>query len=98
MPDSLNSVRTVDDLRSFVHTSLCERENLLDEQFQTQVYELTRGGTLCGLQFHLQGPRSVKLSAIWTIRQNVVYFYDAQGERYTKVRLPQRLSMDSAAA
>ncbi len=98
MPDRLDSVRTVDDLRSFVHASLCERENLLDDQFQTQVYELTRNGALCGLQFHLQGPRSVKLSAIWTIQQNVVYFYDARGERYNKVRLPQRLSIESAAA
>ncbi len=98
MPDSLNSLRTIDDLRLFVHASLCDRENLLDDQFQTQVYELTRGGDLCGLQFHLQGPRSVKLSAIWTMQQNVVYFYDARGERYNKVRLPQRLSVEPSAA
>jgi len=98
MTGKLDTVRTVDDLRDFVHASLCERENLLADQFQTRVYELTQGATPCGLQFHLQGPRSVKLSAIWTMQQNVVYFYDARGERYRKVRLPHRLSAEPTAA
>ena len=69
MFDNLDSVRTVDDLREYVHTSLCAQENLLADQFQTQISELTQGGTPCGLQFHLQGPRSVKLSAIWVMQQ-----------------------------
>lgn len=98
MNGNLDAVRTVDDLRAYVHAALCERENLLADQFQTHVYELTQGGVPCGLQFHLQGPRSVKLSAIWTMQQNVVYFYDARGERYRKVQLRHRLSADSAAA
>ncbi|MGD9856070.1 MAG: hypothetical protein AB7U20_14090 [Planctomycetaceae bacterium] len=94
-PDSL---RTVDDLRAYVHDALCERENLLADQFQTDTYELRQNGVPCGLQFHLHGPRSVALSAIWSMQQNVVYFYDARGERYRKVQLPHRLSVEPSAA
>ena len=95
---NLNSVKTFDDLRAYIHASLCVQENLLADQFRTQVCELRQGGAPCGLQFHLQGPRSVKLSAIWTSQQNVVYFYDARGERYGKIRLPHRLSVGPSAA
>jgi hypothetical protein len=98
MLDNLNCVKTFDDLRAYVHVCLCERENLLADQFHTQVCELRQGGQPCGLQFHLQGPRSVKLGAIWTSQQNVVYFYDARGERYGKVRLPHRLTVGPSAA
>ncbi len=86
-----DQITTIDELRDFVHASLCERENLLADQFQTRVFELLQKGESCGLQFHLQGPRSVMLSAIWASQANVVYFYDANGERYGKVRLPHRL-------
>lgn len=91
-------ITTVDELKVFIHHSLCDRENLLADQFQTQVFELSRQGTSCGLQFLLQGPRSVKLSAIWASQQNMVYFYDAKGERYGKVRLPNRLTSAPSAA
>ncbi len=97
MPDSPNNITTIDELRDFVHVSLCERENLLANQFQTRVVELIQKGECCGLQFHLQGPRSVKLSAIWASRSNIVYFYDALGERYGKLRLPNRLTDADAA-
>ncbi|MBX3439200.1 MAG: hypothetical protein KF861_17045 [Planctomycetaceae bacterium] len=92
------SVRTVDDLRSFVHSLLCARENLLADQFQTRVTELRQGADCCGLQFHLQGPRSVTLSAIWTRQQNVVYLYDARGQRYGKISLPHRPTSNPVAA
>ncbi len=98
MPDTPDHITTVEELRDFVHASLCEQENLLANQFQTRVFELNKQGSSCGLQFHLQGPRSVKLSAIWASQQNVVYFYDAKGERYGKVRLPNRLSVEPSAA
>ena len=98
MSNAPASVHTIDDLRDYVHVSLCERENLLADQFRTRIYELRQRGAACGLQFHLQGPRSVKLSAIWTKRQNVVYFYDARGERYGKVRLSHRLTVGPSAA
>ncbi|MBW3538870.1 MAG: hypothetical protein KY476_01235 [Planctomycetes bacterium] len=91
MTCSLNDVRTLDDLRSYVHRRLCEKENLLPDQFRMTEMQLTRRGRECGLQFSLQGPRSVRLGAIWAADHNLLYFYDAQGVRYAKERLKLRL-------
>lgn len=98
MTTTLEQITTVEQLHRYVHASLCEQEHLLADQFQTRVFELHQQEQLCGLQFHLQGPRSVKLSAIWTSGPNVVYFYNARGERYGKVRLPNRLTVEASAA
>ncbi|VAX39262.1 hypothetical protein MNBD_PLANCTO02-2303 [hydrothermal vent metagenome] len=88
-------VNSIDDLRIFIHTTLCAKENLLAEQFEMTEMTLIKRGRYCGLQFSLQGPRSVRLGAIWAADQNVIYFYDARGERYQKIRLPRRVHLPS---
>lgn len=92
--DSVDTVRTLDNLRTFVHYTLCKKENLVEDQFTMSEMQLTRRGRHCGLQFSLHGPRSVRLGAIWASDHNVIYFYDAQGDRYHKVRLKHRLVPD----
>lgn len=96
MSECLEGIRSLDDLRSYVHKILCEKENLLPEQFSMTEMQLSRGGRECGLQFSLVGPRSVRLGAIWASDQNVLYFYDARGERYRKIQLEQRISPRAA--
>jgi len=91
MRDVIDDVRTLEDLRAFIHKELCERENLLADQFTMTEMQLRRRDRTCGLQFSLHGPRSVRLGAIWASDHNMVYFYDAQGVRYAKVRLKNRL-------
>lgn len=91
-------LKTLQDLRQFVHETLCARENLLVDQFGLQESRLVRGGKPCGLQFAVQGPRSVRLAAIWTEDHNLIYFYDTKGERYLKVRLLSRLADTPSAA
>lgn len=98
MPDSVNDIRTFGDLAGFVHKLLCEKENLLADQFHLRQFELCRNKRLCGVQFSLRGPRNVRLGAIWAADQNTVLFYDAQGQRYLKVRLVNRLSSAPEAA
>ncbi len=92
MQNPAEAVFTLDDLRAYVHRILCEKENLLADQFQMIESKLTRGSRDCGLQFTLHGPRSVRLSAIWESGRDAVYFYDAGGERYATVRLPRRVN------
>jgi hypothetical protein len=72
------------DLRQHVHETLCRHENLLPEQFQLQETPLQRLGNRCGLQFCLRGPRSIRLGAVWSSEQSLLYFYDATGERFLK--------------
>lgn len=88
---SLDTVRTLDDLRAYIHGRLCEKENLLADQFTMTEMRLTRRSRDCGLQFSLHGPRNVRLGAVWASDHNVIYLYDAQGVRYEKLRLKQRL-------
>ena len=94
----LENVRTIDDLRSYIHERLCEKENLLADQFEMTEMTLSRRSRECGLQFSLQGPRNVRLGAIWASDYNVIYLYDAQGRRYEKVRLKHRLQTPAEPA
>ena len=91
MTDSRDAIRSLDDLRAFVHKTLCDRENILHDQFGLSETLLIRSGRECGLHFWVQGPRSVRLEAIWVADRNTVYFYDARGTRYLKIQLVERL-------
>lgn len=98
MPAEITEIRTFQDLQAYVHQTLCRKENLVAELFVTRTTPLLQGERQCGLQFTLQGPRCVKLGAVWAADQNVVYYYDTRGRRYRKERLPHRLSDEAAAA
>lgn len=93
MLEKTTSLAHLDDLRTFVHMQLCERENLLAEQFGLKEAVLVTRGRQCGMQFSVKGPRSIRLGAIWAADQNVINFYDTQGERYLKVRVEGRVEM-----
>ncbi len=92
MDPTADDVRTLDDLRRFIHSMLCQKENLLADQFQMTELRLSRNQQPCGLQFCLRGPRSVRLAAIWAAAENTIYLYDARGARYLKMRLPHPLA------
>lgn len=98
MADETARVQTLDDLRQYVHGSLCQHENLVSEQFVLQVIPLTRLGQPCGLQFILRGPRSVRLGAVWAAESNQLYLYNARGERFRKEALTHAISLDNEAA
>jgi len=97
MDTTVNDVHTLDDLRQFIQQTLCEKENLLADQFTMTEVRLTRQNEPCGLQFSLRGPRNVRLGAIWAADRNVVYLYDARGTRYAKLRLTDRLALQEQA-
>ena len=92
------TLTTLDDLRQYIHAELCQRENLVPEQFQMNEVELSRRGRPCGLQFSIYGPRQVRLSAVWASDRNLIYFYDTAGARYRKVQLSQPIMATDAHA
>lgn len=98
MPICAEDIRSIDDLRYFVHQTLCEKENLLPDQFSIAELPLEQRGACCGIHFTLQGPRSVRLGAVWAADRNQVYFYDARGERYLKAHLPHRIDVEQCVA
>jgi hypothetical protein len=88
MSFAVKGVRSMEDLRRYVHETLCEHENLLADQFQLQELPLTRLNEDCGRQYLLRGPRQVQLGAVWARPANTLYFYDARGFRFRKEALP----------
>ncbi len=92
-----SDISTIEDLREFVHATLCAKENLVSDQFRMIERELTKGGRPCGIQYTIHGPRQVRLSAVWASDRNLIYFYDTSGVRYLKVPLRKRFSMSTAA-
>ncbi|MCA9084142.1 MAG: hypothetical protein KDA81_08810 [Planctomycetaceae bacterium] len=83
---------TLDDLRNYVHLALCRKENLLEHHFPMTELELKRRNQCCGVQFTLHGPRSVRLSAVWDRDRNQLLLYDAIGQRFDRINLPNRIS------
>ncbi len=90
--DTPADVRSFDQLRVFVHVALCRKENLLEHHFPMTELELRQNGTRCGFHFVLHGPRSVKLAAVWSSASNEVLFYDATGNRFGRIRLPNKVA------
>ena len=86
-------ISDLSELQQFVHETLCDSENLLQDQFRTRQMLLRSKGKVCAIEFSLRGPRSLRLSAVWAASQNVVFFYDATGQRYLKVKLTNRLDL-----
>ena len=93
MSEAATGIQTVVELEHYVHERLCRHENLVAEQFALEVTPLMRRGALCGLQFLLRGPRSVRLGAVWASDQNQLYLYDARGERFHKEQLKGRFEV-----
>lgn len=98
MPATVDEVQTLDELRLFIHETLCAKENLVADEFAMTEVRLTRAGQLCGLQFCVRGPRSVRLAAIWAADRNTIYLYDAKGQRYSKIPLARQIAEAHAPA
>lgn len=80
-------VHSLNDLREYVHTTLCHHNELEIGAFRITERILMRSGNPCGIFFCLHGPRSVKLTAIWEIQRNTILFYGSDGQRQQKTQL-----------
>jgi hypothetical protein len=98
MTEQTSTLESLDALREYIHTTLCDKESLVREQFLMSEMPLVLYGAPCGLQFSIKGPRSIRLSAVWASDPNMVYFYDARGERFLKVQLKNRFELPQAVA
>ena len=87
LDDSSPRISDLDDLRSFVHQTICDNNELEINAFTMTERILVRGGKPCGLYFCLHGPRAVKFTAIWETDRNSILFYSATGERVHRTQL-----------
>jgi hypothetical protein len=80
---------TLDDLTAFVHTTLCQLDHLEPAQTPIRRVPLTRGGKPCGVVFHVEGPRLLRTSAVWSADESRIIFYNSTGERVREVKLSE---------
>ncbi|MCE9533295.1 MAG: hypothetical protein K8T89_19535 [Planctomycetes bacterium] len=87
MTQTVVPLPTLSDLHKYVREHLCAHDRL--EIFSTPFFaaEIKRAGRTCGYLFHIEGPRMLKNSALWTDEEHRIIFYDSIGTRYHEVRL-----------
>ncbi len=98
LDDSSPRINELDDLRTFVHQTICENNELEVNAFLMTERILVRGGRPCGLYFCLHGPRAVKFTAIWETDRNSVLFYSATGQRVYRAQLTHAPSLAAVSA
>ena len=89
-------IHDINDLKEYVHKTICDQNELELGVFPFAERILARSGKPCGIFFCLYGPRSVKFTAIWEMERNTVLFYASSGERIMKTELPQAPALVTA--
>jgi hypothetical protein len=97
-PTSVHNLNNLNDLRRYVHQTICEQNELELNAFVITERILVRGRRPCGIFFCLHGPRSVRLTAIWETDRNTILFYSSSGERVLKAQLVHAPELAPAAA
>jgi hypothetical protein len=97
MTGSVLAFTAVEELAAFVHQTLCEQDAL--DPAQTPLFRtpLKRGGRACGVVFHVEGPRLLRTSAVWSADDDRILFYDSTGTRSREVRLSEAPDLPRAA-
>ena len=73
-----------DSLRALVRQKLCEPDFLDPDCYQITESLLIQRGQPCGLAYCLNGPRAVRLTAIWSTEEQMLYCYNSRGKRFLK--------------
>src|SRR5436305_2002420 len=80
---------TLDDLRRYVHQTLCAHDNLEPGQTPLHQSTLRRSGRPCGIFFQVQCPRLLRTYAVWAGEEDRILFYDSTGLRFGQTRLSE---------
>ena len=88
-PPAVVSLPTLDLLAAFVHEELCRLDQLDPAQSPLRKTPLVRRGKACGVVFHVEGPRLLRTSAVWSADEGRVIVYDSTGRRVREVKLSE---------
>lgn len=97
MPQAVVACAALEDLTAYVRKVLCERDAL--DPGQTPLFRtpLRKAGRACGLVFHVEGPRLLRTSAVWSSDDDRVVFYDSTGQRFHEAELSESPAAAGAA-
>ena len=89
MSEAVVALPTLEELSAFVHKTLCQQDALDPQQTPLVRLLLVKAGRACGAVFHVEGPRLLRTSAVWSADDDRVIFYDSCGLRFREVRLSE---------
>src|SRR5262245_1461761 len=89
MDANVAALPTLEDLRRHVLRILCSHDHLDPTQTPLHQAVVTRAGRPCGLFFQVQGPRLLKVYAVWAGEEDRILFYDSTGLRFAETRLSE---------
>ena len=87
MVENAERLPTLEQVHQYVAHTLSRLETLEPDRFPLTHQILNRSGKPCGIYYCLQGPRAVRLTAIWETEQNTILFYGSCGRRMQRTRL-----------
>ncbi len=79
----------IEELAEFVHSVLCDKDALDPAQAPLFRTPLRRGNRACGYVFHVEGPRLLRTSAVWSSDDNRIIFYDSSGLRFQEITVSE---------
>jgi hypothetical protein len=91
-------IDSMDDLRQYVTSTLCNQYQLQAGAYPMTERILRRRDKPCGVYFCLHGPRATQFSAIWETDRNQILFYGSDGERFQKTQLIETLELELEGA
>ena len=97
MLPSTQRLQNLEHLREYVSRTLCQHDQLELGAFRITERLLVRGGRPCGIFFCLDGPRSLKVTAVWETERNTILFYNSTGERFHRTQLTLAPRLETAA-
>lgn len=98
MKVTVQSLPSADDLWNYVHQTLCTHDNIDPQQASLRHFRIVRRDRLCGYFFQVNGPRSVKVYAVWSGDEDRILFFDSTGTRYAETWLSDSPEPETLAA
>ncbi|MGL4423355.1 MAG: hypothetical protein ACRCZF_22040 [Gemmataceae bacterium] len=86
-PTAVASFPSRRELVGFIRAELCKPDAL--EPTSTPCFQmpLHRDGRITAWLFHIEGPRQLRTSAVWSIPEDRVLFYNSTGQKFHEVQL-----------
>lgn len=91
---SVVAFEAVEELAAYIHGVLCDRDALDHRQTPLFRTPLQKAGRDCGVVFHVEGPRLLRNSAVWSADDDRILFYDSTGVRFGDVKLSESPNAD----
>jgi hypothetical protein len=97
MSSTVVALPQAEDLAAFIHQTLCAQDALDPDQTPLFRTPLKKRDRVCGMVFHVEGPRLLRTSAVWSADDDRIIFYDSTGTRVREVRLSESPGVNAEA-